>query len=216
MRALSLTLGLLVGLPSALAAHGASASVGSPDAPRSGHDAQARPPGPAVEIELVAVLPVDADVASLLVLREKNGAALLPIFVARAEGAALDHRLKQAPQGGTGSGGDAEPRPTVDPNDLLAKTIAALGGKVTRVEIKMIREAIFRAQVTLQQGDQKLEVEARPSDSVALALAWNAPIFATREVMDKAALSPEDLERMRKSGDGDDEGDATLGPEQKF
>jgi uncharacterized protein len=138
-----------------------------------------------VELEVLGVVPLESESASLLILRQKGARTVLPIFVGRAEGAAIELRRKQAP--GQRSHGP----------DLLARTIGALGGKVTRVSIEGAQAAIFSAHVTLQQGDRKVEVEARPSDSVALAIASQAPIFATRTLMAEAGLTEEDLARGR-------------------
>jgi uncharacterized protein len=180
-----------------LLAAGVALLVGS--SPRAGT------PQDPVEMEVLGVVPLESEAASLLVLRQKGGPAVLPIFVGRSEGTAIELRLKQAPS----------PHPRAA--DLLQKAIAALGGKVMRVEIQGVKAALFRARVTLQQGDRRLDVEARPSDSVALAMASRAPIFATREVMDEAGLTKEDLDRLRahpgKSRDGEPDG---LGPVHTF
>jgi bifunctional DNase/RNase len=140
----------------------------------------------AVEMEVLGVVPLESDTASLLVLRQKGSPVVLPIFVGRSEGAAIRQRLDKSPPA----------RPLAA--DLLEKTIDALGGKVVRVEIQGAHAAIFRARVTLQQAERRLEVDARPSDSVALAMSTHAPIFATREVMAEAGLTRDDLERMHR------------------
>jgi bifunctional DNase/RNase len=138
-----------------------------------------------VELEVLGVVPLDAEPSSVLVLRQKDGLILLPILVGRNEGAAIALRLKRA----------APHRPQAA--DLLEKAIVALGGKVTRVAIEAEQTALFRARVTLQQGERRLEVEGRPSDSVALAVASHAPIFATRQVLKDAGLTQEDLGRLK-------------------
>ncbi|HEX9289276.1 MAG TPA: bifunctional nuclease family protein [Anaeromyxobacteraceae bacterium] len=168
-------------------------------APRAGT------PQDLVEMEVLGVVPLESEAASLLVLRQKGGPAVLPIFVGRNEGAAIDLRLKRKPS----------PHPRAA--DLLEKAIAALGGKVTRVEIQGVQATLFRARVTLQQGERRLEVEARPSDSVALAMASRAPIFATREVMAEAGLTKEDLDRLRgHPGKPHDDERVGLGPVHAF
>jgi bifunctional DNase/RNase len=160
----------------------------------------------AVELEVLGVVPLESESASLLVLREKRGASMLPIFVGRGEAAAIDLRLKRAPS----------PRPLSA--DLLEQAIGALGGKVVRVDIRGVQAALFRARVTVQQGDKRVELEARPSDSVALAMAARAPIYASREVMDEAALSRGDLEKLKGPAGGRARaGDPPqVGPESSF
>ena len=146
-----------------------------------------------VELEVLGVLPLAAETSSLLVLREKGARTLLPIFVGRSEGAAIRHRLAREP----------ERRPAAA--ELLQRTIDALGGKVMRVELQGAQPALFRARVTLQQNGRKLDVEARPSDSIALAVTTRAPIFTRREVLAESGLSHEDLERLRPSSEGEEE-----------
>jgi bifunctional DNase/RNase len=157
-----------------------------------------------VEMEVLGVVPLESEMASLLVLQEKGAATVLPIFVGRSEGTAIRQRLNQA----------APARPAAA--DLLHKTIESLGGKVLRVEIRGAHAALFRAVVSLQQADRRIEVEARPSDSVALAMSTHAPIFATREVMAEAGLTKQDLERMHTLPSGGEEESAAPGPVTTF
>lgn len=163
------------------------------------------PPGSDIELEVLGVVPLESESASVLVLRQKGSATVLPIFVGKNEGTAIDLRLKRAPAG----------RPLA--GDLLDRTIHALGGRVTRVRIEGGDSAVFVARVTLQQAGRRVEVEARPSDSVALAVASRAPIFATRAVLEQAGLTEADLKRAdanRRKRAGEDE--SALGTVQSF
>jgi bifunctional DNase/RNase len=155
-----------------------------------------------VEMEVLGVLRLESDSASLLVLREKGADTMLPIFVGKSEGAAIDLRLKQPPAN----------RP--QGSDLLAKTIDALGGTVTRVEIESVQAPLFTARVTLQQGDKRVQMEARPSDSVGLALASRAPIFAARALMAQAGFSHEDLARTQAGPGAQGKSEQGQQPEQ--
>ena len=137
-----------------------------------------------VEMEVAGVFPLEGGQAAMLVLREKGRETLLPIVVGRGEADAIEMRLDHR-----------EPsRPRVQ--ELLKSTIDALGGRVVRVEIRDASEALYRAKVHLAQGSQRVELEARPSDSVVLALSAAAPIFAARELVREAGLTREDLRRM--------------------
>jgi len=146
------------------------------------------PPGPRgelVELQVAGVVPLDPESGSLLVLRQKGTSTVLPIFVGRSEGLALEQRLKRGPPRRPG---------TVE---LLERAITALGGRVTRVALDGEQSALLRARVTLEQGARRLELDARPSDSVGLAVATGAPIFATRQVLAEAGITPADLARLR-------------------
>jgi bifunctional DNase/RNase len=174
----------------------------------TGSTLDAVPPVPAgaelVELEVLGVVPLDAEPASVLVLRQKGGPIFLPILVGRSEGAAIQLRLKRA-----------VPRHPQSA-DLLERAIAALGGRVTRVAIEAEQAALFRARVTLQQGERRLELEGRPSDSVALAVASHAPIFVSRQVLKDAGLAQEDLGRLRSPPPGPVGEQVGLGPAQSF
>jgi hypothetical protein len=167
-----------------------------------GDATHAAAPQEVVELEVLGVVPLESEAASILVLRQKGAQVVLPIHVGREEGAIIDLRLRRAPSSRSHA------------IDLLAGAIVALGGKVTRVEIQSVHAALFRARVLLQQGDRRLELEGRPSDSVALALAEHAPIFAARKVMAEVGLGPSDLDRMREPPPQAEE--QRLGPVESF
>ena len=160
-------------------------SAGSPD--------PARPER--VELEVLGVVPLESEGASLLVLREKHRDTMLPILVGRSEGAAIEVRLRRSPS----------PQPGAA--DLLEHAISALGGEVLSIRLEPAREAIFQAHVTLAQGGRRYEVAGRPSDSIALAVSAHAPIFTTRDVLREAGVTKEDLERLSpRPGSPPDEG----------
>jgi len=144
--------------------------------------------GDLVEVEVAGVLPLEMDSGSLLVLREKVTGTVLPIFVGRTEGAALGRRLRRG----------APDRPGAA--ELLDHAIAALGGRVARVAVEGGQAALLHARVTLQQGARRLELEARPSDAIALAVASGAPVYATRRVISEVGLTREELAREHHPG----------------
>jgi uncharacterized protein len=140
-----------------------------------------------VEMEVAGVFPLDDAHAGVLVLREKGRETLLPIVVGRSEADQIGKRMRR----------EAPARPRT--HDLLEHAIGALGGKVVRVEIRDASDALYRARLFVSQGSQRIELDARPSDSVALAIGAGAPIFAARELVAGSGLTPQDLERMRRS-----------------
>jgi hypothetical protein len=131
-----------------------------------------------IELEVAGVLPAPEGTGSILVLREKGARTLLPLVVAGAE----------PPGRGDAAGAG-----------LLGQAIEALGGRVSEVEIDRAEETKAGARVRLAQGTRRVELRARPSESVALALATGVPIVTTRRVLDEAGLTPEDLERAHAS-----------------
>lgn len=165
-----------------LAAAGASLVAGSRSGPRSPRGA-----GPdMLEVEVLGVRALPDGEANMLYLGAKDASAVLPLVVGRAEATAIEIRLRAA----------TPPRPLT--HDLLGKAIEALGAKVVRVEIDGLRDGTFFATIRLSQGGKPLALDARPSDSVALALRTGAPIFAARKVLEDGGVRRDDLETPRR------------------
>lgn len=159
----------LLALAAAITA-AAALAVPSADAPAEGQDGGT----PRVELEVAGILPMPEGSSAIVVLREKGSRTLLPLIV---------------PGGMTEGKADAR-------GGLLGRTIEALGGRVAEVEIDRAEETRAGSRVRLTQGTKKLELHARPSESVALAMAAKVPIVTTRRVLEQAGLSPEDLARV--------------------
>jgi bifunctional DNase/RNase len=148
--------------------------------------ARAAPAGEMVEMEVLGVLPLEDGQSSLLVLAQKDGQAVLTPVIGRSEANAIEMALRHM----------TPPRPMT--HDLLEKVIGRLGGTVERVEIDGLRDSTFLATVRVRQGRRAHVIDARPSDSVALALRARAPVFASRRVVGAAGLSRSDLEKLRR------------------
>ena len=80
------------------------------------------------------------------------------------------------------------PRPLT--HDLLEAVVDRLGGKVVRVHVEDVRDATFLGRVYLEAGGRTHAIDARPSDSIALALGAGAPIFVARSVIERAGHAP--------------------------
>ena len=127
----------------------------------------------------------------IVVLKDDDEKFFLPIWVGIFEANAIALQLENV----------TTPRPMT--HDLLRNMISELGGDVTRVVINDLRDATFFAQIRLNIGTRTLEVDARPSDAIALALRTEAPIFVAQSVLDQAqTITPEgedqDDEKMKK------------------
>jgi RNA polymerase sigma factor (sigma-70 family) len=110
----------------------------------------------------------------IVLLREKDGERLLPIWVGRPEGDALALEL----------GGESTPRPMTA--DLMAKLLEAAGARVESVAVSSLREDTFYGMIVLVTGAGKEEVDARPSDALNLAARVKAPILVDDAVMEHA------------------------------
>lgn len=114
----------------------------------------------------------------VIVLKEKQGNRLLPVVIGIAEVNAIKLRLS----------GIKPPRPLT--HDLLLSIIEQLGAKLQKVLIDRLQNNTFFAKLYLSvNGGKEILIDARPSDSVALALRAGVPIFVEEEVLKEAGVS---------------------------
>lgn len=107
----------------------------------------------------------------LLLLEEVGGERVLPIFIGAPEAAAIAYALQ----------GVESPRPMS--HDLLGHVVSALGAKLFAVEITELADNTFFASLRLVRSGEEINVSARPSDAVALALRMGAPILVSDDLM---------------------------------
>ena len=85
-------------------------------------------------------------------------------------------------------------------HDLLYTIIGRLGAEVTEIVINNLEGDVFYALITLQQGGTTLQIDARPSDAIALAVRAGAPIYVEEDVLAQAALTvsptPEEEDKL--------------------
>lgn len=155
-----------------------------------------------VEVILRAVR-VDVGTSTpLLLLEEVGGNRVLPIFIGAPEATAIAYAL----------GGVATPRPMS--HDLLGNVIAALGAKLFAIEITKLRDNTFYANLHLLRAGAEINVSARPSDAVALALRAGAPILVNDDLMATEgrimSLEDEDDDGDEDHDDGEERSEADL------
>jgi uncharacterized protein len=126
----------------------------------------------------------------IVLLKDEDEKFFLPIWVGIFEANAIALQLESV----------TTPRPMT--HDLLRNMISELDGRVTRVVINELRDSTFFAQIRIIAGERTLEVDARPSDAIALALRVEAPIYVEQSVLDQAqTISPDGEdhdEKMKK------------------
>jgi uncharacterized protein len=118
--------------------------------------------------------------AYAILLREIGAARRLPIIIGAFEAQAIALEIE----------GIKPPRPLT--HDLLKHLIDNLGGNVTGVIVDELRENTFYAKIILEVSGLTNEVDARPSDAIALAVRARAPIYVAESVMDSASFVPSD------------------------
>jgi len=117
----------------------------------------------------------------IVVLKDGEEKVFLPIWVGIFEANAIALQLENI----------STPRPMT--HDLLKNLIGEVNAQVTRIVINDLRESTFYARIHMSLGGRSLEIDARPSDAIALALRTEAPIFVEQSVLDQAqTISPEE------------------------
>ena len=133
----------------------------------------------------------------VVILKDPAGDRYLPIWIGAWEASAIAMRLQ---------GLQAE-RPLT--HDLFAAALERLGVRVERVVISELTEETYHARIHLERDGVQVEVDARPSDALALAVRAEVPIYAADEVLAQAALASDPDE---ESADDDEEEDAEGDP----
>ena len=127
-----------------------------------------------IEVKLIRILMNERRGEQVVVLKEKNGRRTLPIIIGIPEASAI--KLKVS--------GIQPPRPMT--HDLLKNIIGRLGVSLKKVVIDGLKNNTFYAKLVLADSKAKeIIIDARPSDSIALALRVGCPIFATEELIDQ-------------------------------
>ena len=123
----------------------------------------------------------------LVILKAVDGDRHLPIWIGAFEADAIAMVLQ----------GVQAPRPMS--HDLLGDAIIALGATVSHVVVHDLRHDVFYASVVLGQGERELILDSRPSDSIALAVRMDCPIYVESSVIDRAGIVEEpDVRDERK------------------
>ncbi len=117
--------------------------------------------------------------AYTLVLKETEGERRLPIIIGQFEAQAIALELE----------GIKPPRPLT--HDLVKNVLESLGTNLSDVIINELREGTFFARLTVEGNSTSHEIDARPSDAIAIAIRFGVPIYVSETVMDEAAGIPE-------------------------
>jgi len=116
----------------------------------------------------------------VVILQEKGGDRLLPIWIGQPEAESIVMEMH----------GIRPPRPLT--HDLCKRLISGMGGALRRVQITKVQDNTYFAELHIHRGDDVVHIDARPSDSIAIALRLQAPIFAQESLL--TAVAVEDAE----------------------
>jgi uncharacterized protein len=112
----------------------------------------------------------------VVILKQKDIDRYLPIWIGPPEADAIAVRLQDV----------SVPRPLT--HDLLFNSIKDLGGTIDHIIVSSMENDTYYATIVVQQGDKTVEIDARPSDALALAVRAGVQIFAAPEVMEKCGV----------------------------
>jgi bifunctional DNase/RNase len=145
-----------------------------------------------VEAQVRAVLPLDGSFAVFLGNEEKT----FVIYVDESVGAAISMFMR----------GISKERPMT--HDLLATVLLAFGAKVDRIIINEVHGSVFHARMILSAENELhsrklIELDTRPSDSIAMAVQQGAPLFVAQHVWDSVDDMTDTLAEIEKRGQED-------------
>ncbi|AMB60524.1 bifunctional nuclease family protein [Microterricola viridarii] len=149
-----------------------------------------------VEVRVLGVA-LDVEGKHVILLKSVSDAPgvgrVLPIWVGEQEATSTLFAL----------GGDLPPRPLT--HDLMKTLIESVGARVERIEVTRIDGGTFYAEITLATATGRLVLDARPSDSVALAVRTQTPLFVADAVLEEAGIPAGMVETVADEDDAVDE-----------
>ncbi len=124
----------------------------------------------------------------VVILQELEGDRVLPIWIGPGEASAIAMHLAEMQFS----------RPLT--HDLLVSVLRGLGGVVQKVIITRVEKTVYYAELVVRRNGQVFSVDARPSDSIAVALRVEARIFAQEDLLEAATI---EIAEEEAAGGGD-------------
>lgn len=112
----------------------------------------------------------------VVILEEKDGERVLPIWIGPGEASSIAMELA----------GMKFSRPLT--HDLFGSVVGGLGGVLRRVHITRVVDNTYYAELIIQRGDEVISIDARPSDSIAIALRTDATILTSDELLETTSI----------------------------
>jgi len=141
-----------------------------------------------IEVKVSALAIDQVSKTPIIFLKEIQGDMVLPIWIGPVEANAIARELE----------GTHLPRPLT--HDLIKNVLVGMNIKLLKIVVNKIENDTFYATLILKKDNELFEVDARPSDSIAIALRMKVPIFVEEEVMETSGTSIElDRELKKKA-----------------
>lgn len=135
-----------------------------------------------IKLKILDLAPSQVQAGSFtLVLAESEGETRMPIIIGMFEAQAIAIELDKIKPS----------RPLT--HDLFSSFSHAFDFSIEEILISDIVDGVFYAKIISSDGIRQKNIDARPSDAIAIALRFNAPIYATQKVLDEAGVTNEDL-----------------------
>lgn len=133
----------------------------------------------------------------VVILQETEGDRVLPIWIGPGEASAIAMQLAEMEFS----------RPLT--HDLLVSILKGLGGDLQRVIISRVEKSTYYAELIVRRNGEVLSLDARPSDSIAVALRVDARIFADTDLLEVAAVEVSDSEAAVESSTAEHQSELT-------
>ena len=133
----------------------------------------------------------------VVVLQERGGTRLLPIWIGQPEAESIVRHMHNV----------KGPRPFT--HDLVRSLIVGMGAQLRRVHITRVEKSTYYAELQIQRAETLVHIDARPSDSIAIALRLSAPIY----VADELLVEPDDEEETDDVTGSSEEGESSTSDE---
>jgi bifunctional DNase/RNase len=115
----------------------------------------------------------------VVILKDRAAERYLPIWIGIYEANAIALKIT----------GVSPERPIT--HDLMTNIFKDLGARIIRIEVSSLDSDVFYARIHMALDGRNLDIDARPSDAIALAVRAEAPILVADDVLDKAGVTPE-------------------------
>lgn len=119
-----------------------------------------------------------------IVLLEDESKRMMPIYIGISEAISINSALKH----------EIPPRPMT--HDLFVSLLSRLGSTIDDILIDELNEGVYYARMSIAVDGKRFELDARPSDCIAIALRCSAPIHIRESVLSEAVITKEELQNV--------------------
>ena len=133
-----------------------------------------------IQMELRRIIISELDDHQIVILKEVEGDRNFPIVIGIFEATSINRRVK----------GESSPRPLT--HDLIIAVVEHLGGEIQDIVISDLKEHTYFAKLRVRKDGELTEVDCRPSDAIAVAVASRVPIYVEEGVLGEALEDEEE------------------------